>query len=259
MANRMISRNFKRCTPKISIYTQPVKTEELPYIETPELVEKHGIVAIGGSFDPDDLLHIYRQGIFPWPESDSVKLWFCPVNRCVILPDNVKISKSLKQELRKNRYQLTVDTAFEQVIGHCSTCNDREKATWITPHLKNSFIELHDRGLAHSFEVREDGKLVGGLYGLGLGSQFSGESMFHLKSNTSKIAFVYLCRVLQALDFSFIDCQSTTEHLLTLGAEEWHKDHYLNEVRLSLLSEDLQGDWTDLKEVKQFVTTDSLI
>lgn len=236
-----------------------MKTEELPYIETPELAEKHGIVAIGGSFQPDELIHIYRQGIFPWPESDSVKLWFCPVSRCIILPENVKISKSLKQELKKNNYQLSIDTAFEEVISHCANCQDRSNATWITPHLKASFIELHQRGLAHSFEVKENGKLVGGLYGLALGKQFSGESMFHLKSNTSKIAFVFLCRVLQELNFNFIDCQSTTEHLISLGAEEWAKGFYLQQVKKALKTDDLRKNWSNLKESQRFNSTSSLI
>ena len=203
-------------------------------------------MAIGGEFEPELLLRIYKQGIFPWPENDHVKLWFCPPIRCVIDPKKVKLSKSLRSLLVKNEWQISIDRDFRQVIDNCAKKTGDRESTWITPDLKDAFISLHEMGYAHSFEVWQKDELVGGLYGLAIGKQFSGESMFHTTSNASKVAFIFLNRFLEAQNFHFLDCQVFTEHLLTLGAEEWERDLFLEKHAIAIKEKGLLGSWEKL-------------
>ncbi|NND77899.1 MAG: leucyl/phenylalanyl-tRNA--protein transferase [Flavobacteriales bacterium] len=219
----------------------------------------HGIVAIGGEFEPDLLLRIYKQGIFPWPENDHVKLWFCPPERCVLEPEKVKMSKSIKSLILKNEFQISIDKAFAQVIDNCSKLTKSRESTWITPKLKQAFISLHEMGYAHSFEVWQNEELVGGLYGLAIGKQFSGESMFHSRSNASKVAFLFLNRFLAANDFQFLDCQVWTEHLHSLGAEEWERDLFLQKHAKAISQKGLEGSWVGLEETVGIYQTSDLI
>ena len=184
------------------------------------LHEPDGLLAVGGSLTPARLLRAYRQGIFPWYSDDQPILWWSPDPRTILLPESIKISRSLRKTLRKqNHFRVTMDKAFEQVIQHCSEPRRDGIGTWLTAEMKAAYGHLHKLGFAHSVETWHDDQLVGGLYGVALGGVFFGESMFTRMTDASKVALVYLCAQLQAWRFAMIDCQMCTEHLLRMGAE----------------------------------------
>lgn len=239
------------------LFSKIIEDQEM--ILTPELSGEDGIVAIGGDFEPELLLRIYRQGIFPWPENDHIKLWFCPPKRCVLYPSEVKVSKSLKSLISKNKFKISIDSVFEKVISNCAKVTTERESTWITPKLKKAFIELHKMGHAHSFEVWQDNELVGGLYGLAIGKQFSGESMFHLTSNASKVAFLFLNRMLEKMNFKFLDCQVSTEHLESLGTHEWERELFLEEHGKAIKMEGMIGSWKNVNKGLGINTTADLI
>ena len=168
------------------------------------LEEPDGLLAAGGDLSPERLVEAYRQGIFPWYSDDQPILWWSPNPRCVLHPEQAYISKSLKKHIRKTQPVLTFNTAFEDVIQHCARL-DSEEGTWITEEMMHAYIHLNRQGIAHSVEVREDGQLTGGLYGLAIGRCFFGESMFSLKPNGSKVAFVSLCKQLHQWGYQLVD------------------------------------------------------
>lgn len=177
-----------------------------------------GLLAIGGDLSEQRLLLAYKNGIFPWYEGD-VPLWWCPDPRFVLFPEELKVSKSMKQLLKKNAFTFTVNKAFGAVIHHCKETKRNEQfGTWITDEVENAFIKLHLAGFAHSAEAWKGNKLVGGLYGVRLGNLFFGESMFSLVSNASKYAFISYVDLLQKENVALIDCQVYTAHLESLGA-----------------------------------------
>ncbi|WP_216636839.1 leucyl/phenylalanyl-tRNA--protein transferase [Endozoicomonas ascidiicola] len=182
------------------------------------LDEPDGLLAVGGNLSIDTLLQAYHKGIFPWFSEDDPILWWSPGERMVLHPDQFHISKSLLKLLRKSKYQVTMDHDFSGVIHHCSTSRQRQEGTWITDEMMAAYIDLHRAGYAHSVEVWHEQTLVGGLYGVSLGSLFFGESMFSLQSNTSKIAFAALANQLHQWGFKLIDCQMHSTHLASLGA-----------------------------------------
>ena len=176
-----------------------------------------GLLAIGGNLLPETLLKAYSQGIFPWYNEGDPICWYAPPERCVLFPQKVKVSKSMRQVLRKQEFKVTKNQAFERVIGFCAgTDRKGQDGTWISSDIQESYIKLHKLGLASSIEVWKNGELVGGLYGVEQGHVFCGESMFSLVSNASKVAFIHLC---QCYNYELIDCQVSNEHLLSLGAE----------------------------------------
>jgi leucyl/phenylalanyl-tRNA--protein transferase len=182
----------------------------------PDLAEPDGLLAVGGDLSPDRLMLAYENGIFPWYNNDTPILWYSPHTRCVLFPDEVKISKSMRQVLRSGKFELTVDQCFEQVIRACaSTPRYDQDGTWITSAMIDAYTHLHQLGFAHSWEIWQEGELVGGLYGVEVGEVFCGESMFSRVSNASKAALIYLC---QTGRYKMIDCQMPTEHLLSMGA-----------------------------------------
>jgi leucyl/phenylalanyl-tRNA---protein transferase len=183
-----------------------------------ELSEPDGLLAMGGDLGTERLLLAYRNGIFPW-YNDDTPLWWCPDPRFVLFPDQLKVSKSMKQLLKKDSFQFTVNTAFAEVIANCKTTARKDQdSTWITEDVKAAYINLHKLGYAHSAEAWLDGQLVGGCYGIRLGNVFFGESMFSKVSNASKYAFIkYMQRLIQE-DVRLIDCQVYTPHLESLGA-----------------------------------------
>jgi leucyl/phenylalanyl-tRNA--protein transferase len=183
------------------------------------LVEPNGLLAAGGSLTPDVLLHAYQRGIFPWSSEGEPILWWTPNPRCVVFPKQAHCAKSLAKLFRKGTYQIKANSAFEQVISACARTRQAD-GTWITPDLTKAFCDLAEQGFAQSIEVWEEQELVGGLYGLAINGVFFGESMFSLRPNTSKLAFIWLARALDRLDYRLIDCQVTSEHLLSLGAQE---------------------------------------
>jgi leucyl/phenylalanyl-tRNA--protein transferase len=177
-----------------------------------------GLLAMGGDLSEERLLLAYRSGIFPWYEGD-VPLWWCPDPRFILLPNNLKVNKSMKQLMKKAELQFSVNKAFEQVIHHCKqVARHGEFGTWITDEVEKAFVKLHHSGYAHSAETWLNGKLVGGLYGIRLGKIFFGESMFSLHPNASKFAFINYVQLLQKEGVCLIDCQVYTEHLESLGA-----------------------------------------
>ncbi|MBS1745517.1 MAG: leucyl/phenylalanyl-tRNA--protein transferase [Bacteroidetes bacterium] len=178
----------------------------------------NGLLAIGGDLSEDRLILAYRSGIFPWFDGD-LPFWWSPDPRFVLFPDQLKISKSMRQVLRSNRFQFRINTAFEKVIHNCKTIKrDDQDGTWITNKVERAYINLYEKGYAFSAETWQDEILVGGLYGIRLGKVFFGESMFSFVSNASKFAFIQYVLELGKEGISLIDCQLYTKHLESLGA-----------------------------------------
>lgn len=183
-----------------------------------EEADEDGLLAIGGDLSVERLLLAYQKGIFPWYEGE-IPLWWCPNPRFVLFPNELKVSKSMQQLLKKNAFEFTINKAFEEVIDQCKTVyRQGQQGTWITDEVKYAYAQLHYLGYAHSAEVWLNKELVGGLYGIRLGKIFFGESMFSKTSNTSKYAFIKYIEQLKKEDVQLIDCQVYTEHLESLGA-----------------------------------------
>jgi len=182
------------------------------------LHDPNGLLAAGGDLAPERLVQAYRHGCFPWYQDGQPILWWSPDPRTVLFPDELHVSRSLAKLIRQGRYQVTFDTDFPAVIAACAAPRDYAEGTWITDTMQAAYCELHRRGIAHSVEVRRDGELVGGLYGLAMGRLFFGESMFSRADNASKVGFVALVEHLKDSGFVLIDCQMPTNHLHSLGA-----------------------------------------
>lgn len=192
------------------------------------LEDPNGLLAIGGDLSPQRLLLAYASGIFPWYSEDQPILWWSPDPRCVLYPDRVHISRSLRKTLRRNVFQVTFDQAFADVIDACGALRQETAGTWITPEMKAAYIELHRLGWAHSVECWHQGELVGGLYGVSMGRCFFGESMFSRKTDASKVALVYLAGQLKAWGYTLIDCQVENPHLISMGAESISRKCFLS-------------------------------
>lgn len=182
------------------------------------LNEPNGLLAAGGDLTPERLIQAYCHGCFPWYQDGQPILWWSPDPRTVLFPDELHVSRSLAKLLRQGRYQVSFDSDFERVIAACAAPRDYADGTWITDSMQAAYCELHRRGIAHSVEVRQDGELVGGLYGLAMGQLFFGESMFSRADNASKVGFATLVEHLRQAGFALIDCQMPTNHLHSLGA-----------------------------------------
>lgn len=184
----------------------------------PHLAEPDGLLAMGGDLSTERLLLAYRNGIFPWYDEEPI-LWWSPDPRFVIFPEEFKVSKTVKQLLKKKAFDFTVDKAFTSVIRQCrKVMRPGQDGTWITGEVENAYTRLHQLGHAHSAEVWQEGKLVGGLYGIRMGDVFFGESMFSLVSNASRYAFTQYMEQLQAEGVKLVDCQVHTEYLESMGA-----------------------------------------
>ena len=182
------------------------------------LRDPDGLLAMGGKLSTDWLLQAYRRGIFPWYAPGQPILWWAPDPRLVLLPEKLHISRSLAKTIRQNKFSVTLDTAFSDVIAACAQARQGQSGTWITPEMQAAYVDLHHEGHAHSAECWYDGKLAGGLYGVAIGNIFFGESMFTELTDASKVAFVALARQLQRWGYGLIDCQVYTGHLASLGA-----------------------------------------
>ena len=212
----------------------------------PRHAAAHGLLALGGSYHPRILLEAYSQGIFPWPSEDMPHAWFSPDPRMVLVPSEVRVSRSLRRALRRGRFEVRWDTAFDQVIEACASApRPGQDGTWIQEELIRGFKSLHRLGFAHSVEAWYGDELAGGLYGLSIGSLFCGESMFHRRSNASKVAFVHLARRLEAWGFRCVDCQIHTPHLERLGAREWPRDRFLDTVARAIRDPTRRGSWSE--------------
>lgn len=193
------------------------------------LAEEDGLLAIGGDLSPARLLTAYSCGVFPWFMEDGVPFWFSPDPRMLLYTDRIKVSKSLRVHIRKTQLQVTFNQAFEEVIAACSSVpRPDQDGTWINDSFRQAYTMLHHIGYAHSVEVWQEGALVGGLYGVGMGRYFCGESMFSKAPNASKVALVHLAERMQQLGAPFIDCQVYTPHLESMGAEEYPRDYFLS-------------------------------
>ena len=210
----------------------------------PDYADASGLIAVGGDLSSERLLEAYRVGIFPWYSDDQPILWWSPDPRFVLEPDEFKISRSLKRTLNRNIFKVTFDRVFEDVIAACSTVpREGQRGTWITPEMRDAYIELHGLGYAHSVETWFAGNLVGGLYGVSLGKAFFGESMFHKKADASKVALATLVEKLKSWGFHFIDSQMTTEHMMRLGAREMPRRIFLKRLQSALRHSTKRGKW----------------
>jgi len=188
---------------------------------TQALKEPNGLIAIGGDLSSKRLLDAYSQGIFPWFSEDNPIMWWSPNPRMVLFPAEFKVSSSLKKTLKKEPYQLSINSAFREVITACSQVKRPDQAgTWINQDMIDAYCELHDLGHAVSSESWLDNQLVGGCYGVIIGQMFYGESMFHTQSGASKIAFVNLVNYLKTKNVGMIDCQMKTPLLTSFGGRE---------------------------------------
>ncbi len=184
-----------------------------------EMADEDGLLAIGGDLSTERLLLAYRSGIFPWYNEDEPICWWSPNPRFVLYPEGIKISSSMRTVLQNGKYRFTTNRAFTQVIENCKTATRKDQdGTWISPAMKKAYTILHELGYAHSAEAWQDGKLIGGLYGIRLGNIFFGESMFSHQSNASKFAFINYVQLLVKENVQLIDCQLHTDHLESLGA-----------------------------------------
>lgn len=208
------------------------------------LDDPNGLLAAGGDLHPQRIVNAYAQGIFPWYEEDQPILWWTPNPRTILRPHEVHLSRSLRKLLRKAPFELRFDTAFSEVMKACAAPREYAGGTWITPEMHEAYCELHRLGIAHSVEMWNDGKLVGGLYGLALGRVFFGESMFSRQDNASKIAFACLCYHLEAWGFELVDCQVASDHLFSLGAYELPREEFAKTVS-GLIGNTARSHWPE--------------
>ncbi|WP_334062353.1 leucyl/phenylalanyl-tRNA--protein transferase [Alteromonas genovensis] len=213
------------------------------------LDDPNGLLAFGGDLSPQRLFSAYSQGIFPWFSDDEPLLWWSPDPRAIISLDDFCVSKSLKKLVRQRKYTVTLNHAFDRVIDTCSAIprvtqsgSGVSNETWITDDMKAAYSQLHGLGIAHSVEVWENEELVGGLYGVGIGKVYCGESMFHKKSNASKLAMVALVEHMRSQQMAFIDCQLPTDHLASLGASTVSRKDFIKTLRENNQTVNSQGE-----------------
>lgn len=209
------------------------------------LARSDGLLCIGGDLSTDRLVLAYQNGIFPWFSASEPILWWSPDPRLVLFPSDVRISRSLNKKIRKQVFEVRVNTAFDQVIHACSEPRrNKNEGTWLIDGMIEAYIELHRQGYAHSVEAWCDGRLAGGLYGVSMGRSFFGESMFSRNTDASKIALVALAGHLEQYGFDVIDCQVTTDHLVRMGAVEISRDHFLEIITRSVDAPVPEEVWT---------------
>jgi leucyl/phenylalanyl-tRNA--protein transferase len=205
-----------------------------PRFPDPRDYDREGLVAFGGDLSPETLLLAYSRGIFPWYSEDTVPLWWSPDPRALLAPDHLHVSRSLARTLRRGGYRLTWNRCFERVMRECA--RDRADGTWVLPAMVVAYTRLHRLGHAHSLEVWVDDELAGGVYGVQVGGLFAAESMFHRRTDMSKVALVALVRSLFAAGITLLDVQFATPHLLTLGAIEVPRREYLQRLDVACRS-----------------------
>jgi leucyl/phenylalanyl-tRNA--protein transferase len=202
-----------------------LSARQSPSFPDPESADDRGLLAIGGVVSPDWLLEAYSRGIFPWYDQGLPPLWWSPNPRAVLDAERLHVSKSMARVLRQRVFQVSFNRAFEAVMRACG--DEREEGTWILPEMVEAYVALHLRGHAHSFEVWDGERLVGGLYGVQLGGFFAAESMFHRATNASKVALICAVRALSAAKIQLFDVQFLTPHLASLGAHTITRREYL--------------------------------
>jgi leucyl/phenylalanyl-tRNA--protein transferase len=210
------------------------------------LSEPNGLLAFGGDLSITRLVAAYQQGIFPWYSENDPILWWSPDPRAIINTNQLKINRTLSKFLRKMSFTVTLNKAFEPVINFCSNAPFRKDGTWILPDMKRAYLKLHQAGFAHSIEVWQQNKLVGGLYGVASQGFFSGESMFYIKSNASKVALIYLAEYLKTANIDFIDCQLNNDFLASMGCYNVDRDKFMH-LKNSALNIALPHDFWQAK------------
>ena len=201
------------------------KIEFPPY----ELTTDDGIIALGGDLTEERLIFAYKNGIFPWYSEDDPIVWYCPYERMVLFPNEIKVSKSMRKIIKNNEFTITENKAFKEVIYNCKNIDRSDGLeTWITDDMEQAYINLHESGVAKSIEIWLNDELVGGLYGIEVNTVFCGESMFSKVSNASKLAFIHLAK---NKNYALIDCQIYNEHLASLGAREIDRDAFLKIIK----------------------------
>lgn len=207
------------------------------------LTSPNGLLAAGGDLSPQRLLDAYSQGIFPWYNPGEPILWWSPDPRMVLLPEQLRVTRSLAKVLRNRSYEIRVDTCFRQVMQECAAPRDADGGSWIGPEIIDGYCGLHESGHAHSIETWIDGELAGGLYGVALGRMFYGESMFTRHTDASKIAFVHLVQKLQQWEFGMIDCQMFTPHLSSFGAQLIPRQQFAAKLKELISQENRFEPW----------------
>ena len=213
----------------------------------PSLSRPDGILAIGGDLLPERLLLAYQMGIFPWYNQGEPIIWWSPDPRFVLFPEELKVSKSMRPYFNQNKFQISYDKAFEEVMRNCAkSVRNGQRGTWITEEMVEGYCKLFDLGFAHSVEVWQEEEMVGGLYGINLGKIFFGESMFTKVSNASKFGFISLVQKLSEHQFILIDCQQETRHLGSLGARPIPRTEFLNILDGNNTKTALSENWGNL-------------
>jgi leucyl/phenylalanyl-tRNA--protein transferase len=204
-----------------------------PIFPNPEFADVDGLVGISRDLKPERLIEAYKQGIFPWFEQDDFFFWFCPNPRMVLFTHQLKVHRSMRPLINQNVFRVSFDTCFEDVVRYCATIpRGPDNQSWITENFVQAYTNMHKMGVAHSVEVWQDQKLVGGLYGMTLGAVFFGESMFSLVPNASKFGFIALVKKLEKHGVSMVDCQVHTNHLASLGAVEIPRSEFLSQLKV---------------------------
>lgn len=217
---------------------------EEPVFPSPHLATEDGLLAIGGDLSTERLLAAYASGIFPWYSEGQPIMWFSPSPRLVVLPQEYKPKKTLRQKINQNVFDVRFDEDFKKVIQHCAAIpRQGQDGTWITAEMQEAYLRLHKLGYAHSVSTYYNGKLAGGLYGVSLGRTFFGESMFHLVSDASKVAFHYLIQFTLHHRFHMIDAQQDTPHMRRLGGRLMERSDFLSLLRKSSQFDTLQYKW----------------
>ena len=218
-------------------------TDEIVF-PPPDHAAADGLLAVGGDLSSERLLLAYKLGIFPWYSEGLPILWWSPDPRLILEPAEFRISRRLRQTLKKGRFRVTFDESFSSVIQACAKVRRRgQDGTWITRDMERAYIRLHELGYAHSTESWLGGRLVGGIYGVSLGRCFFGESMFHYETDASKVALATLVQYLKGWGFHLIDAQVTTRHMLGLGAREVPRKEFLKRLRAAVSFPTLRGKW----------------
>jgi len=222
--------------------------EENPFsFPDPRESQPDGFLAVSRTLGPDRLIHAYRNGIFPWMKMDFAPYlwcWFSPDPRMLLFPSEFKISRSLNKAIRENHFEIKVDHDFRATIQSCASVKRAsEESTWIESDMIEDYVQLHERGIAHSVEAYQDGELKGGLYGLSMGSLFFGESMFHLVPEASKACLAKLVEIATRQEFDFIDCQVHNPHLESMGAREVERSRFLDRLKAGLALDKQPVGW----------------
>jgi leucyl/phenylalanyl-tRNA--protein transferase len=227
---------------RIAWLTDTDSPDAFPPVEN-ALIEPNGLLAAGADLTVDRLLAAYVRGIFPWYEDGQPVLWWSPDPRCILRPEQLHVSRRLRQQIRNSTAEIRFNTSFAEVMTRCAGKRRSQQGTWITPEMMTAFQSLHEHGWAHSIEVWETGNLTGGIYGLCIGQVFFGESMFSAQPNASKLALLALTNHMLHHDLTLLDCQVVSPHLLTLGATTMPRHDFVEYLADACQSRARHADW----------------